>query len=122
MSMTQIVPELVVSNMTRTMEFYRTLGFTQDNEGIVDENGSQWSSLVMGAVHVWLLREDVAGDFQKGIQRGKGVHRYLSVDDVDAMYEEVRGAGLQPNMVKEIEALRYGLREFKVADPDGYVW
>jgi len=40
--MAKIVPELVVSNMARSMEFYNTLGFTQDNEGIIDDNGSQW--------------------------------------------------------------------------------
>ena len=120
--MTKIVPELVVSNMARSMEFYNTLGFTQDNEGIVDDNGSQWYSLVLGDSHVWLLREDVAEDLQKGIQRGNGVNLYLSVDDVDAMYEAVKGAGLQPNIVSEIETLWYGLRQFRLADPDGYIW
>ena len=120
--MTKIVPELVVANMARSMEFYSTLGFTQDNEGIVDDNGSQWYSLVLNEAHVWLLREDVAEDLQKGIQRGNGVNLYLSVDDVDAMYEAVKGAGLQPNIVTEIETLWYGLRQFRLADPDGYIW
>ena len=120
--MTNIVPELVVANMARSIEFYSTLGFTQDNEGIVDDNGSQWYSLVLDDAHVWLLREDVAEDLQKGIQRGNGVNLYLSVDDVDAMYEAVKGAGLQPNIVTEIETLWYGLRQFRLADPDGYIW
>ena len=120
--MTKIVPELVVSNMARSMEFYNTLGFTQDNEGIVDDNGSQWYSLVLGDFHVWLLREDVAEDLQKGVQRGNGINLYLSVDDVDAMYEGVKEAGLQPNIVTEIETLWYGLRQFRLADPDGYIW
>ncbi len=76
----------------------------------------------MNDAHVWLLREDAAGDFEQGVERGNGVHLYLSVDDVDTMYESVKAAGLQPNIVKEIETLWYGLREFKVADPDGYIW
>lgn len=120
--MPSIVPELVVSNMERSREFYTMLGFVKDNEGIVDENGSQWDSLVLGEAHVWLLRQDTVHDFEEGVERGNGVHLYLSVDDVDGLYESVSKAGLQMNIVKEIETLWYGLREFKLADPDGYIW
>jgi uncharacterized glyoxalase superfamily protein PhnB len=104
------------------MQFYEALGFVKDNEGIVDENGSQWNSLVLGDAHLWLLRQDVDNSIQEGAPRGNGVHLYLSVDDVDALYEELKTKGLQMNIVQEIETLWYGLREFKMADPDGYVW
>ena len=120
--MTKIVPELVVSNMEDSTRFYTILGFTKDNEGIVDENGSQWNSLVMGDAHVWLLRQDVAESLEEGVERGNGVHLYLSIDGVDALYDAIRKAGLEMNIVKEIENQWYGLREFKVADPDGYEW
>jgi PhnB protein len=118
--MARITPEIVVSNMDASMEFYSVLGFVQDNVGIVDENGSQWYSLAMGDSNVWLLRRDVAGDMVEGGMLGNGVHLYLRVDDVDATYEHLRVKGVP--VVKEIETLWYGLREFKVADPDGYVW
>jgi uncharacterized glyoxalase superfamily protein PhnB len=120
--MPKIVPELVVSHMQQSMAFYNLLGFEKDNEGIVDENGSQWYSLAMGDATVWLLREDVAESLEEGAIRGNGVHLFLSVDDVDATYDAVRKAGLQMNIVKEIETLWYGLREFKLSDPDGYIW
>ncbi len=120
--MPKITPEVVVSNMEQSRQFYETLGFVKDNEGIVDENGSQWYSLQMGDAVVWLLRQDVAGDLIEGEMRGNGVHLYLSVDDVDDLYEKIRVAGLEINVVKELETQWYGLREFKLADPDGYVW
>ena len=120
--MPRITPELVVSNLAQSMQFYEALGFVKDNEGIVDENGSQWNSLALGDAHLWLLRQDVDNSIQEGAPRGNGVHLYLSVDDVDALYEEVKTKGLQMNIVQEIETLWYGLREFKMADPDGYVW
>ena len=120
--MPKITPELVVSNLAQSMQFYEALGFVKDNEGIVDDNGSQWNSLVLGDAHLWLLRQDVDSTLQEGAPRGNGVHLYLSVDDVDALYEELKTKGLQMNIVQEIETLWYGLREFKMADPDGYVW
>ena len=57
--MPKITPELVVSNLAQSMQFYEALGFVKDNEGIVDENGSQWNSLALGDAHLWLLRQDV---------------------------------------------------------------
>ena len=120
--MPKIIPELVVAHMANSMAFYNTLGFVQDNEGVVDENGSQWYSLAMGDATVWLLREDTVEGFEGGAMRGVGVHLYLSVDDVDGLYEKLKAGGAMMNIVKEIETLWYGLREFKIADPDGYIW
>jgi uncharacterized glyoxalase superfamily protein PhnB len=117
----KIIPEVVVADMDRSMEFYTSLGFVQDNEGIVDENGSQWYSLAMGDATVWLLREDTVAGFDGSKARGHGVHLYLSVDDVDSLYEKLKAGG-RATIVRELETLWYGLREFLVADPDGYVW
>ena len=120
--MTSIVPELVVSNLAASQQFYETLGFIKDNEGITDESGLQWVSLQMGDAHVWLLRQDVADSLQEEAPRGNGVHLFLSVDDVDWMHDALSKAGLQMNIVKGLETLWYGLREFRVLDPDGYLW
>ncbi|MEO8286957.1 MAG: VOC family protein [Chloroflexota bacterium] len=120
--MAKIIPELVVAHMAKSMEFYTTLGFVQDNEGIVDDKGSQWYSLAMGDTTVWLLREDTVEGFDRGLQRGYGIHLYLTVSDVDLLYSTLQTSGARMNIVQEIETQWYGLREFRVADPDGYVW
>ena len=117
--MPKVIPELVVSNTEGSREFYTMLGFVQDNEGILDDKGQQWYSLAMGDATVWLLREDTVEGYDTSLQRGPGVHLYLSVDDVDSLYEKLQG---KANIVKEIETQWYGLREFKVEDPDGYIW
>jgi uncharacterized glyoxalase superfamily protein PhnB len=120
--MAKITPEIVVSDLAQSQQFYETLGFVKEQEGIVDDNGAQWVSLNMGDAHLWLLRQDVAESLQEGSVRGNGVHLFLSVDDLDAMYEGISKAGLKMNIVKEIETLWYGLREFRLMDPDGYLW
>jgi uncharacterized glyoxalase superfamily protein PhnB len=38
------------------------------------------------------------------------------------VYAAVKQEGFQMNIVKDIETHWYGLREFKMCDPDGYSW
>jgi len=117
--MPRVIPELVVSDTEVSRDFYTMLGFVQDMEGILDDKGQQWYSLAMGDAAVWVIREDTIEGFDPSLQRGPGVHLFLSVDDVDALYEKMQG---KANITKEIETQWYGLREFKLADPDGYIW
>lgn len=117
--MPKVIPELVVSNTEASKEFYQMLGFVQDNEGILDEKGQQWYSLAMGDATVFVLREDTMEGYDASLQRSPGVHFFLDVDDLDSLYEKLQG---KVNIVQEIETQWYGQREFKVEDPDGYVW
>jgi len=118
--MPKIIPEVVISDMDRSMAFYTSLGFVQDQVGVVDDKGSQWYSLAMGEARVWLLREDTVEGFQSNTPRGYGVHLYLTVDEVDDLYNKLKTGDAK--IVREIETQWYGLREFIVADPDGYTW
>lgn len=116
-----VIPELAVSNMAQSLEFYSLIGFNKDADGIVDENGSQWSSLSLGDAALWLIRQDVVPEVMQDEPRGNGVTIYISVDDIDALYGKLSNAGLQANIVKELETMWYGLRQFTLADPDGYI-
>jgi uncharacterized glyoxalase superfamily protein PhnB len=119
--MGKIITEISVSNMQKSLDFYNLLGFTKDADGIIDEQGSQWSSLSLGGSDLWLIREDIAKEFDNGGKKGNGVTLYVGVDDVDAVYEQVNTGGLKMNVVKEIETMWYGLRQFSLFDPDGYL-
>lgn len=119
--MGKIVPELAVSDIEQSLQFYTTLGFVKDNEGIVDEQGAQWYSLALGEALLWLIRADVAHGLVEGESRGNGVTIYVEVDDIDTLHESVSDAGLLMNIVKPIETMCYGLRQFSMADPYGYI-
>ena len=119
--MSKIITEIAVSDMQRSLEFYQMLGFEKVNTGVVDDKGSQWYSLALGDANLWLTREDIAQGVQMGEARGNGVNIYVTVDDVDAVYERVKTGGLQMNILKDIETFYYGLRQFSLADPDGYM-
>ncbi len=119
--MGKIITEIAVSNMEKSTEFYNALGFTKQDEGIVDKNGSQWNSMALGDAGLWLIRQDIVPDLQQDAPRGNGVTIYVSVNDVDSLYQKVKTEGAQMNIVKEIETLWYGLRQFSITDPDGYL-
>jgi catechol 2,3-dioxygenase-like lactoylglutathione lyase family enzyme len=54
------------------------------------------------------------------LQRAAGrFHVELEVDDLDAFYEEVRRAGIEPKGVPVRHP--WGERDFQVVDPDGFV-
>ncbi|MDQ3929957.1 MAG: VOC family protein [Chloroflexota bacterium] len=119
--MGKIIPELAVSDIEQSLQFYTALGFIKDGEGIVDEQGSQWYSLALGESALWLIRANVVEDLVESDPRGNGVTIYIGVDDIDALYDKISGAGLMMNIVKPIETMWYGLRQFSMADPDGYI-
>ena len=118
--MGKIIPELAVTDIEASLQFYTMLGFEKDNEGIVDEKGAQWYSLALGEGSLWLIRGDVVPDLIESAQRGNGVSIYVAVDDIDDLYNRVSDAGLLMNIVKPIETAWYGLRQFTMLDPDGY--
>ncbi len=120
--MARIIPEIIVSDIEKSRDFYSTLGFVKDNEGTTDEKGCQWYSLALEETNLWLLREDTVEGFDGSKNRGHGVHLYLSIPDVDGLYDVLQKAGLKGSILTEIETQWYGLREFKVKDPDGYIW
>src|SRR5690606_14779763 len=112
--------ELFVQDMDVSIDFYcRVLGF----ELLRKEEG--YASLRSGDVVLGLgpiaklpvsdgsfTQRRLAGD------RGAGVEIVLEVDDVDAMQERVRAAG-HP-ITEPLEDRPWGLRDFRIVDPDGY--
>jgi len=116
--MAKVIPEIAVSDLEQSLAFYTALGFTKQDDGIIDDKGSQWCSLSMGDAALWLIRQDIVEDLDTDEEKGNGVNIYLSVDDVDATYEKLKP---EATIVKEIETLWYGLRQFSVVDPDGYL-
>src|SRR5262245_19507727 len=119
--MARITPEVAVADIEKSLTFYNMLGFEKDNTGIVDEQGSQWYSLALGDAALWLIRSDIVEGLSEDGVRGGGVSIYIGVDDVDAVYDFVRSGEYASNVVHEIETHWYGLRQFSMTDPDGYM-
>ena len=99
----QGVPVLHVEDVRATAEYYhKVLGFTWD---FGDENYSV----------VW--RDNSAIHFTKGDRNSSGVDLFQWVEDVDVVYKEMTEKGA--SMVVDIGDREYGIRDFKVIDPNG---
>ncbi|HKQ17238.1 MAG TPA: VOC family protein [Solirubrobacterales bacterium] len=114
-----IVIEFFVSDVERSLAFYKSLGF-----GIA-KRFEDWILLQRGDIKLSLQGDAhaVAGPhyFTPHIQRtprGTGVEVSIQVADVDAEFIRAKTAGL--NIVKGIQDRPWKARDFRLADPDGY--
>jgi lactoylglutathione lyase len=112
--------ELFVEDMDRAIAFYRdVLGFVllRRDDGYASIRRGE---VVLGIGPIAKL-PDVGGYFTRprlARNRGLGVEIVLEVEDVDAEYERVTAAGWQ--IVETLQERSWGLKDFRLADPDGY--
>lgn len=112
--------ELFVSDLDVSRRFYTdVLGFTPEPKG-----ASSYLSLTLGSLTLSIQgstalppehhfdRNALAG------RRGVGVELVLEVADVDAAYRRVLRSGW--SRYEGMVARPWGLRDFRVIDPDGY--
>ena len=109
------------SNLERTRDFYvNTLGFERAMT-VPDESPFAFASVTGGPVEIFF--NDAAGAVKEypgfaGRPIGATGTLFIEVTGIDALHDR-----LQPvvKMVMPIETKFYGMREFAIEDPDGYV-
>jgi uncharacterized glyoxalase superfamily protein PhnB len=87
----------------------------EDPDGIV-----QHAEVRIGGTVVMLGAYDDDYEPPRLRRRSVGFGAYLTVDDVDAMYERALAAGSRPVIVPE--STEWGGRRARVLDPGGYEW
>lgn len=117
-SLIPVAPEFFVGDVENSAKFYvEQLGFT------VLQQKPDFAVVALGDAHILLAEDSIAGDRLRDLlvsnARGVGVNVRLMVDDVDAMYRRIEEHGVR--IVHEIDDRTYGLRDFIVADSDGYL-
>lgn len=122
-----IVPELDVSDLDRSLDAYTNgLGF----QILYLRPEERFAYLVREAAH--LMLEELAGPGRRFHSApmeapfGRGINLQIAVSDIDALYARVRASDLRVHI--PVEERRYrqgdreaGVRQFVVADPDGYL-
>ena len=98
---------LPVASMPASVEFYRKLGFD------VEQRNDDWGWAMLRLDECRLMVD-------QSIQRHPGGPResvlYLYPDDVVDYHEQVRKNGLA---IPDLELTFYGMKEFRLDDPDG---
>jgi lactoylglutathione lyase len=114
--------ELFVADRDKSVDFYTSvLGFEVRR---LDES---YAMLTCGDVVLGLGRQadlpetgEGPGFTQQRLarDRGAGVEIVLETPDLEALYERVQRSGYQ--LAAPMQDRPWGLRDFRVADPDGY--
>lgn len=110
--------ELFVADVAASIEFYRrALNFK-----VVGETSEQYTMLSNGEAVISVNKREVLGPdhplrVANSERPGLGVEIVLSVEDLEASYDAARGCG---RPVSELALQPWGLRDFRIADPDGY--
>jgi catechol 2,3-dioxygenase-like lactoylglutathione lyase family enzyme len=109
--LTALVLSLLASDLAATRAFYERLDFCLSG----GDPTSGWMELTRGAAVLQFFSEPPAGTSRTPLLSGT-IH--VRVDDVDALARAVDG--LSP-FEWGPETMDYGMREFAVRDPDGYL-
>ncbi|KAA1178161.1 glyoxalase [Rhizobium tropici] len=110
--------ELFVADVGASIEFYcQALSFQ-----VIGEPSKQYTMLSNGEAAISVnSREALGSDHPllaaNGERLGLGVEIVLSVADIEGSYETARTYG-QP--VSELALQPWGMRDFRIMDPDGY--
>ena len=108
MGLRSLTPMLQTSDMDRTISWYGdVLGFR-----CVRRIADGWCHLRQGGVSLMFMKNDHVGTPHATATQ------YIYVDDVDELWE-----ALKDRVTAEWgpETMSYGMREFAIRDPDGYL-
>lgn len=120
-SFTKLTPNLLVASVERSLAFYvETLGF-QRGMTVPDASPFVFASVTGGPVEIFF--NDAAGAIQEypgfaGKPIGATGTLFIEVEGVDALHDRLKP---KVKVVMPIETKFYGMREFAIEDPDGYV-
>lgn len=123
MKFNSLIPELSVSDIGRSLEFYIAIGFEvmyerpenkfyflqlENNQIMIEQNNDNWNT----------------GDME--YPYGRGINISMSVKDVEGMYRALKEKGIKMFLDLEIHNYRVNDeisedKEFLIQDPDGYL-
>lgn len=117
----KLTPNLVVSNVERSLAFYRdVLGF-QVEWTVPEAAPYVFAAVHAGGVEIFLNAPDAAtAEYPafKGKAIGGTLTLFIEVTDIARLYAEL---STRVAVVMPLEKKWYGVTEFAFTDPDGYV-
>ena len=123
MKFNSLIPELTVTNIEKSKEFYQNIGFEimyerkenkfcflqlEDNQIMIEEQNDNWN----------------VGEMEYPF--GRGINISMSISDVEKLYEELKNKNIKMFLDLEIHEYKvndeiYKDTEFLIQDPDGYL-
>ena len=117
----KLTPNLLVSNVEQSLAFYEgVLGFTRGMT-VPEQTPFVFASVTSGPIeiffndHAMVAKESPA---TAHLPIGGGNTMFIEIEKVDAFHDAIKD---RVKILMPIVTQWYGMREFAIADPDGYV-
>lgn len=121
MKLIEITPNLMVEDVNQTIKFYEDiLGFIL-NQSVPQDGQYDWASVKSGEVEIMLQkRTSLSADFPafQNMPTGGTLTLFIQMQGIQELYERAR---LQAEVVQDMNETFYGMREFSIKDPNGYI-
>jgi uncharacterized glyoxalase superfamily protein PhnB len=118
--MESLSPNIFVTDINTTIDFYRVLGF--ELIMTVPETGPNlvWAMLVKGSVTMMFQTFESLGNDLPHISRtdGGSLLLYIKLKGIRAFYDDIKD---KVKVIKGLEKTFYGATEFSVVDVNNYV-
>ena len=117
----KLTPNLLVDDVERSLAFYTgILGFAQGMT-VPDASPFVFAQVTNGAVEIFL--NDAKGAVEEypmlgGRPLGATGTMFIEVDQIEALWADLQG---KATIVVPFFTQWYGMKEFAIADPDGYL-
>lgn len=121
MKISEIVPMLTVKDASRAADFYRTAFGAEELSRAAAPTGQLVIELAVEGQRFAAVDENAAAfNVSPGTLGGTSVRLSLIVDDPDALATQVVAAG--GSVIFPVADQPYGMRQGRVADPEGHHW
>ena len=118
---TKVTPNLIVSRIEQSLAFCEdVLGFFRGMT-VPEQSPFVFASVTSGPVEIFFNdRSTVTKESPQmtGLSFGGGNTMFIEVDGVDALHEQIQS---RVKVIMPLVTQWYGVREFAIEDPDGYV-
>jgi uncharacterized glyoxalase superfamily protein PhnB len=117
--MNSVSPNIFVKEITKTVEFYKRLGFTVDIT-VPEEGEPVFVLMTCGEVTFMFQTFESLGEDIPEIKRDNGgsLLLYIQVEDILDLYKMIHKEVI---VIKELEKTFYGSTEFSIKDINGYI-
>ena len=116
-----VTPNLIVRDIDRSTAFYRDVLGLPVHATVPDKSPFVFVWLKEGDVNIFLNDQKLVGELDPHLASrpiGGSFTIYLRVTGVDALWERI---ATRAKVVEAINTKPYGMREFAIEDPDGYL-
>ena len=121
----KIIPELTVTDLNTSLDFYKTAGFKIEYERPEDK----FAFISLGEIQFMLqeIKENSKWDLGNLVYPfGNGINFQLEINNISKVYDSLKNAGykiafdIEENWYRQNSKL-LGNKEFLIQDPDGYL-